>query len=143
MTMPAQDHANLTITIALAHAAKGQGFTLTAAHAAGVTIPTRPGRAGWADRWADRVADEVLAHLALADAVDAVLAAASRPHFSMGEYDRLTADGEDLQALQKERRLDAARSAAGASTIVALTEGEAMGHPDWGVSAAWDLLTDA
>ena len=121
MAMPAQDHANLTITIALAHAAKGQGFTLTAAHAAGVTIPTRPGRAGWAARWADRVADEVLAHLALADAVD----------------------GEDLQALQQERRLDAARSAAGASTIVALTEGEAMGHPDWGVSAAWDLLTDA
>lgn len=64
MTMTAQDHANLDIAIALSHAAKGQGFTLTAAHAAGVTIPTSIGRAGWADRWADRVADEVLAHLA-------------------------------------------------------------------------------
>lgn len=140
MPMTRQDHARLAVAVALSHAAGAQGYTLTAAHAAGVTIPTRPGRAGWAARWADRVADEVLAHLALADAVDAVLGAANRPHFSMGEYDRLTADGEDLQALQKERRLDAARSALGAAVIKALTESEAASHPDWGVHAAWDLL---
>ena len=72
--MTALESANLTTTITLAHAAGAQGFTLTAAHAAGVTIPARPGRAGWAARWADRVADEVLAHLALTESEAALRA---------------------------------------------------------------------
>ena len=74
MPMTRQDHARLAVAVALSHAAGAQGYTLTAAHAAGVTIPTRPGRAGWAARWADRVADEVLAHLALTESEAALRA---------------------------------------------------------------------
>ena len=78
--------------------------------------------------------------ITLADAATSVLGAASRPHFSLGEYNLLTDDGEDLQALQKERARAAALAAPSAAMILALTKGEAMGHPDWGVWAAWGLI---